>query len=59
MDIAGQSLVKVTEEKYLSRGARPTVVLSSFSEENNMVIYKDPFDDQANLFIEQLGPSGL
>lgn len=47
--------------KYLGRGSREVVVVSSFkdSEEANVVIYKDPENDEANLFVEQLGPSGL
>ena len=48
-----------TEDKYLGRGSRTTVVLSAFGDENNVVIYKDPYDDNANLFIENLGPSGV
>lgn len=50
-----------TGSKYLARGSEPCVVISNFNDEteSNVVVYKDPEDDDANLFIEQLGPSGL
>lgn len=48
-------------DKYLARGSREVVVVSLFKddEETNVVVYKDPENDEANLFVEQLGPSGL
>ena len=36
-------------------------MVSGFNDnmEQNVVVYKDPENDDANLFVEQLGPSGM
>lgn len=49
-----------TGDKYLSRGSAEVVMVSAFNDEaeSNTVIYKEPDNDEANLFVEQLGPSG-
>ncbi|KAH3777680.1 kelch-like protein 15 isoform X2 [Dreissena polymorpha] len=59
LDVASQCTR--TGDKYQSRGSREVVFISAFndSNESNVVIYKDPENDDANLFVEQLGPSGL
>ena len=58
LNITGQCLK--TGDKYLGRGSRQAVVLTSFNEGEgaNVVAYKDINNDEADLFIEQLGASG-
>ena len=58
-DVASQCLKK--GEKYMPRGARPTVIVSSFNDEtnHNVVVYKDPEIAESNLFIENLSESRL
>lgn len=58
-DVASQCLK--TEDKYLPRGSRPTIIVMSFNDEtqHNVVVYKDPENPDSNLFIENLGESGL
>lgn len=58
-DVASQCLK--TEDKYLPRGSRPTVIVMAFGAqtERNVVVYKDPENSDSNLFIENLGESGL
>lgn len=48
------------DEKYHSRGSRQVVVVSAFNNqtEANIVLYKDPYNENSNIFMEQLGPSG-
>ncbi|WAR26812.1 KLH31-like protein [Mya arenaria] len=50
-----------TGEKYHARGSRKVVVVSGFNDdlEQNIVLYKDPENEEANVFVEQLGQSGL
>ncbi|XP_060556772.1 kelch-like protein 26 [Ruditapes philippinarum] len=50
-----------TGDKYLSRGSREVVMIGTFNDqaESNTVVYKDLENDESNLFIEQLGQSGL
>ena len=58
-DVASQCLKK--GDKFLTRGARPTIIVASFNDEtqHNVVVYKDPEIVESNLFIENLGQSGL
>ena len=58
-DVACQCLK--TKDKFLPRGARPTIIVTAFNDETqqNVVVYKDPENPESNLFIENLGESGL
>ena len=58
-DVASQCLK--THDKYLTRGSRPTIIVTAFNDEtqHNVVVYKDPENPESNLFIENLGESGL
>ncbi|KAL4226674.1 Kelch-like protein 5 [Mactra antiquata] len=49
------------EEKYLIRGSKYCIMLSTFNDETerNVVVYKDPDNDEANLFVEQLGRTDI
>lgn len=48
-------------DKYLHRGARFAVFIATFNDEaeSNTVVYKDLENEESNLFVEQLGPTGL
>ncbi|KAL3852105.1 hypothetical protein ACJMK2_015791 [Sinanodonta woodiana] len=55
LDLSSQCLKN--DDKYLARGSRSVIIILSFTEEGNAVVYKEPEND--NLFVEQLAQTGL
>lgn len=55
LNLMGQCMKR--GEMYLQRGARTVIAIMSFTEEGNMVVYRDP--EKPGFFVEQLGPVGL
>ncbi|XP_071171261.1 kelch-like protein 36 isoform X1 [Mytilus edulis] len=55
LNLMGQCLKK--GEMYTQRGARTVITVLSFSEEGNVLVYRDP--EKPGFFVEQLGPVGL
>lgn len=55
LNLMGQCLKR--GEMYLQRGSRTVVTVLSFSDEGNVLVYRDV--EKAGFFVEQLGPVGL
>ncbi|KAK3101560.1 hypothetical protein FSP39_004490 [Pinctada imbricata] len=44
-------------EMYQQRGAKPVIAILSFTQDANLLVYRDP--TKSGLFVEELGPTGL
>ncbi|XP_061195287.1 kelch-like protein 15 [Saccostrea echinata] len=55
LNIMGQCLKR--GDMYKQRGARPVVTILAFTDEANILVYRDP--TKCGLFVEELGPCGL
>ena len=55
LNLMGQCMKR--GEMYQQRGARPVLTIMSFTNEANILVYRDP--TRAGLFVEELGPTGL
>jgi len=55
LNLMGQCLKK--GDIYLQRGSRTVITVLSFSDEGNILVYRDPVNP--GFFVEQLGPVGL
>lgn len=55
LNIMGQCLKY--GDMYKQRGARPVITILSFTNDGNILVYRDP--SKCGLFVEELGPCGL